>query len=78
MFNFTLAKTNLFILAQCSCKDLLSPDGEGNCIKHADFGALNNQLFCYVNKPSSCADLLSSSSIPGEIISAEACTNEGT
>ena len=58
-------------LANCTCKDLLTEKGSGNCLKESQY--LNNKVFCYVNQPTSCKDALDSSEIPGEKYSAQAC-----
>ena len=60
---------------KCTCKELISPFGSGNCLQTSI--RLNNKPYCYVDLPSSCPDLLDSSDIPGEKYSADACSNTG-
>ena len=68
------AKCNiiLILLVSCTCKDLISANGYGNCAKLAP--TYGNKAICYVNQPSNCGDLKNSGSNPGEKTSAEACT----
>ena len=65
------------VQGSCSCKDLVSNDGRGNCkgTKVARQGKV--RVICYVNQPSYCSDLEDSVKLPGEQHSAEACLSEG-
>ena len=67
----------IVVKGSCSCKNLVSDDGRGNCkgTKIAKQGKI--QTICYVNQPSYCGDLEDSIKIPGEQHSAEACLSEG-
>ena len=61
----------------CKCKDLVNRNRVGNCQgrKPSQF---NGQHFtCYVHLPSNCSDLKSSTTNPGEKLSAEACFKKG-
>ena len=46
--------------------------GYGNCQKKSS--SRGNVVICYVNQPSSCGDLVDSSTDPEEKTSAEACS----
>lgn len=67
----------IIVKGSCSCKNLVSEDGRGNCkgTKIAKQGKI--RAICYVNQPSYCGDLEESIKIPGEQHSAEACLSEG-
>lgn len=55
----------------CTCKDFVGDTGHGNCrtkLKPQD------RFMCYVEQPSSCTDLVDSTSNPGEKFSFDACT----
>ena len=59
----------LFILdLGCLCKDLITSDGYGNCLKDPS---------CYVQQPSSCDDVKDSTVSPGEKWSFQACSQKG-
>ena len=58
---------------QCSCKRLLDSSlGYGNCQK-----MVGGLPMCYVTQPSSCSDLVNSTTIPDEQWSTKACSTEG-
>lgn len=67
----------IIVKGSCSCKNLVSQDGRGNCkgTKIAKQGKI--RAICYVNQPSYCGDLEDSIKIPGEQHSSEACLSEG-
>ena len=54
----------------CTCKNLLSPAGGGNCLK---VDTTTGKWSCYVNQPTSCSDALTSIALPGEMYSSEPC-----
>ena len=61
---------NLCCFLECTCKDLLNSYGNGNCKPDpSDDG----KKWCYVTQSSSCSDLGTSSTMPGENWSYEAC-----
>ena len=65
----TLGTIILFnILEDCTCKSLINKNGYGNCEKN-----YHGKPICYVNQPTSCKDLLKSTTNPGERISWKAC-----
>jgi len=55
--------------SDCSCSDYLTKEGYGQCLRGS--GKLGGELFCYVNEPSNCGDLVKSGN--GKLYSAEAC-----
>ena len=61
------------LLESCTCKDLISKWGYGNCQGTLD-SSRGNVAVCYVNQPSSCGDLVDSSTNTGEKSSAEPCS----
>ena len=61
-----------FIKASCTCKDLINIGGFGNCKGSKDWNR-GNKFTCYVNQPSTCTDLVDSSTNPGEKSSTEPC-----
>ena len=61
----------IIYLLDCACKDLVNINGYGNC-KKADKN-YGNKKTCYVTLPSSCEDLIASTTNPGEKVSAQAC-----
>lgn len=67
----------IIVKGSCSCKDLVSKDGRGNCkgAKVAKEGKV--RVICYVNQPSYCSDLEDSDILPGEKHSAAACLSKG-
>ena len=78
MFQYTiflLKQINFLIyfefLGSCSCKDLLSSSGGGNCL--ASSQGFNDSVFCYVEQPTTCDDALHDHDLLGEMISAQAC-----
>ena len=82
MINVSIRSRNvniwlIVVKGSCSCKNLVSQDGRGNCkgTKIAKQGKI--RAICYVNQPSYCGDLEDSIKIPGEQHSAEACLSEG-
>ena len=66
----------IFMLGSCTCKDLVAPNGGGNC-QGPTSTKLGNKVFCYVTQPSSCSDVLDSSTNQGEKYSAESCGQTG-
>ena len=62
--------SNMFfnILGGCNCKDFVNENGYGNCNQK-----YKNKPICYVNQPTSCSDLIISSTNAGERGSWKAC-----
>ena len=58
----------------CTCKSLIV-NGKGNCQEKPDPATHGGNLFCYVELPSNCKDLIDSSAQPGEKSSSQACTD---
>ena len=59
------------VIGNCSCSDFINENGHGRCRKEDnDF---NGALSCYVHQPSSCSDVITSSTNPDKQLSAEAC-----
>ena len=62
-----------FVLQDCTCDDTVNKNGNGICQMHdRKFGDL---LSCVVNQPSSCKDLLNSTTNLKDQLSAQACTD---
>ena len=59
-------------LGSCTCKDLLSSSGNGNCLARSV--KFNDSVICYVEQPTTCDDALHDNELPGELMSAQACT----
>lgn len=49
----------------------MNENGWGNCRRAG--GPFPELVWCYVNQPSSCGDLINSNTNPGKQLSAEAC-----
>lgn len=65
----------LSVNGDCSCMDYVNADGFGNCLKQA--GHLRGP-HCYVNQPSTCKDIKTSTTEEGKQYSVEACEkNQG-
>ena len=62
----------------CSCKNLVSKDGHGNCKGTRVPKEGQMRVICYVSQPSYCSDLEDSDTLPGEKHSAAACFSKGT
>jgi len=56
----------------CSCTDFINSHGYGQC-KKSEPSILGGSMFCYVDFPSSCTDLLESGTNPGVWYSAQPC-----
>ena len=69
MINFLI---HFEFLGSCTCKDLLSSSGSGNCLARS--GRFDDNVFCYVEQPTTCDDALHDNDLPGEMMSAQACT----
>ena len=63
-------------LPDCSCKDLISRQGIGNCLQPAAGGPYKGKNICYVKQPTACTDV-QISSLKGEDYSALACVLKG-
>ena len=66
------------ILDPCVCKNMIDSNGYGNCqgnkMENLSYGLSE---VCYVTQPSGCHDLMSSTTISSEQMSAQACISEG-
>ena len=76
-FPFSVYFYNLSGLSDCTCKSTKKENGNGICqTRDSNFDGL---LSCVVNQPSSCEDLVNSTTNSEEQLSAEACAviNQG-
>ena len=73
--NFDILKciNKSFQGSSCTCKSLIV-NGKGNCQENADPATHGGNLFCYVDLPSNCKDLIDSSEQLGEKSSSQACS----
>ena len=57
----------------CTCSGFVNKAGFGNCNEVSKFKPLGSAVACFVKLPSSCFDLVESTTNPGMKISAKAC-----
>ena len=65
---------NFLVQLRCTCSSFIDTNGLGKCHKRDKH--FRGALSCFVIQPSSCKDLLNSTTIPKKQLSAEACKDE--